>query len=256
MRNNTEHRQHEILDQILNAGRIEVKDVARRLAISEATVRRDLRSLASQNRVELVYGGATVPRNRDFSFQSRPVLEIEGKRKVGRLAAGLVQDGDQVFLDSGTTCCQMVPHLKMKKKLSVIANSLKVTSELGGISGLQLIQIGGTYRPDRADTVGPLALSVVEQLRGYKAFIGADGLSPDFGVSASDLESAHLYRHVILNAQETILLVDHTKLQAPSLYKITEFDLISQVVTNEHPPDPWREFFEEKGIALLFPEQA
>ena len=144
----------------------------------------------------------------------------------------------------------------MKKKLSVIANSLKVTSELGGISGLQLIQIGGTYRPDRADTVGPLALSVVEQLRGYKAFIGADGLSPDFGVSASDLESAHLYRHVILNAQETILLVDHTKLQAPSLYKITEFDLISQVVTNEHPPDPWREFFEEKGIALLFPEQA
>jgi DeoR family fructose operon transcriptional repressor len=255
MRTNTEQRQEEIMDQVLNAGRVEVKDVASKLAISEATARRDLRSLSRQKRVDLVYGGATLPRNRDFSFQSRSVRAIKAKRKIGRLAAGLIHEGDQVFLDSGTTCFQMVPHLKMKKNVSVMANSLKVTSELGGVSGLQLIQIGGTYRADRSDTVGPLALNVVEQLRGYKAFVGADGLSPDFGVSACDLDSAHLYRHVIHNAQETILLVDHTKLQAPSLYKITEFDLISRVVTNEQPRGQWRDFFEEKGIELIFPEQ-
>ena len=245
-----------ILSQIYDDGRIEVKDIANQLSISEATVRRDLRALARNKQIDLVYGGAQLPKNSDFAFHTKAVREIEAKRKIGRLAARLVEDNDQVFLDSGTTCYQMIHHLKMRNNLSVIANSLNVAAELGQQKGIQVIQIGGTFRPDRSDTVGPLALSVVDQLRGYKAFIGADGLSTDFGVSACDMESAHLYRSVIHHARETILLVDHTKFQAPSLYKITDFDSINKIITDQAPSNEWANFMGEMGIEFICPENA
>jgi DeoR family transcriptional regulator of aga operon len=128
--------------------------------------------------------------------------------------------------------------------------------ELGAYPETRVLMLGGQYRPDRMDTVGPLATATVEQLRGYLAFIGADGLSMDFGVSASDIESAHLYRQVIRNARETVLLVDHTKFLTPSLFKICEMSEISRIVTDQKPPQEWLEFLQAQAIALYYPEHA
>ncbi len=216
----TKQRADFVLRRILEHGHVEVKVLAQEMSVSDATVRRDLRSLSDTGQVELVYGGATLPRATDFSFRSKALRNVEAKRIIGQLAAGLVTDNEQIFVDSGTTCFEMCHHLKRKRGLHVIVNSARLAVELGSSAEISVILTGGHYRPERMDSIGPLATATVEQLRGSLAFIGADGLSRDFGVSASDIESAHLYRQAIRNARETVLLVDHTKFLTPSLFKI------------------------------------
>ena len=250
---NTQQRRERILGTVYERGQVEVKSLASVMDVSEATVRRDLRALADGGQVALFYGGASLPTTSDFSFRAKAQRNVAAKRTIGRLAAGLVADHETLFIDSGTTSLEMVPHLKRRRGLSIIVNSVRLAAELGGTPGHNLIMVGGQYRADRMDNVGPLAISVLEQLRGFRAFIGADGLSRDFGVTAGDIESAHLHQLAIRNARETILLADHTKLASPSLYKITEFALISRIITDREPSPDWIEFFADNSIELIFP---
>jgi len=246
-------RRERILDELFKTGHVWVKGLAAALNVSEATVRRDLRALAETDQVEPVYGGAVLARTSDYSFRKKATRNVEAKRVIGRLAGSMVQDGEQVFLDSGTTCFEIAPHLKHRHGVSVIVNSARLALELDA-PGLQVILLGGQYRPERMDTVGPLAVNTLEQLRGYVAFIGADGLSTDFGLAASDIESAHLYRSAIKNAREVVLVVDHTKFESPSLFKIVDFDAISRVVTDCDPGPEWREYLSSASVDLVTPK--
>ncbi len=252
----SKQRHEQILSEIVEFGHVEVKKLAQKLSVSDATIRRDLRVLADANHAELTYGGATLPRPSDFSVRSKADRNVEAKRVIGKLAAELVGDNEQICLDSGTTCFEMCPHLKRRRGLLVIVNSARLAMELGPCMDVKVLMIGGNYRPDRMDSVGPLANATIEQLRGYLAFIGADGLSMDFGVSASDIESALLYRQVIRNARETILLVDHTKFLTPSLFKICEISDIARIVTDQEPLPEWLEFLHGQGIVLHYPDRA
>jgi len=248
----TRHRREVIVNEIYENGHVGVRDLALGLGVSQATVRRDLRALAAGHRIELVYGGAMLARTSDYSFRSKATRNVEAKRVIGRLAAALVAEGDQVFLDSGTTVFEMAPFLKRRRGLSVIVNSARLAMEID-MSGPNVILLGGQYRPDRLDTVGPLAITTLEQLRGYVAFVGADGLSMDFGLTANDIESAHLYRLAIRNARETVLLVDHSKFAKPSLFKIVDFDAVTRIVTDQSPSPEWGEFLAAKDIEVICP---
>jgi DeoR family transcriptional regulator of aga operon len=246
-------RREQILAQAYEQGHVDVKSIALRMSVSDATIRRDLRRLADDNLLELVYGGANLPRNTDLSFRGKALRNVESKRRIGRLAAQLVRDDEQLFIDSGTTAFEVCPHLRLKRGISVIVNSVRVAAELGGLKDLDVIVLGGQYRSERMDMVGPLAIGMLEQLRGYLAFIGADGISRDFGVTASDIESAHLYRLAIRNARETILLVDQSKFASPSLYKISDLDSVSRVITDQPPTPEWMQYFAEHGIEVIYP---
>lgn len=139
----TGRRRDFILRRILDEGRVEVKKLAQDMAVSDATVRRDLRSLADLSQVELVYGGATLPRATDFSFRSKAMRNVEAKRVIGGLAAGLVSDNEQIFIDSGTTCFEMCHHLKRRRGLRAIVNSTRLAFELGNSAEISVILIGG-----------------------------------------------------------------------------------------------------------------
>ena len=243
-------RHEQILAEVFEKRHVTAKDLAAEMAVSEATIRRDLKVLAAQGRLELVYGGATPLRAGDYSFRSKAERNVEAKRVIGRLAAELVADGGQIFLDSGTTTFEMAPFLKRKRELSVIVNSTRLAAELDA-PGVSVIMLGGKYRPARLDTIGPLATAALEQLRGYTAFIGADGLSRDFGLTAADIESASLYRLAVRNARQTVLVADHSKFLSPSLFKIVDWEAVACVVTDEKPGTEWMEFLEAKGIKTI-----
>jgi len=246
-------RREKILRDLRETGHVSAKQLAVALSVSEDTIRRDLRVLAQANPIELVYGGASLPRSRDFSFRSKAERFVEEKRIIGQLAAEFVSDGDMILLDSGTTTFAMTAYLKRKRNLTILANSSHIALELD-IEGLTIIMFGGQYRRERMDTIGTVAVNTLSQFRGYTAFVGADGISMDFGLTASDIESANLYRVAVENARQTLLLVDHSKFDNPSLFKIAEFDSITRVVTDRKPSGEWMEFFGGKGIAVTFPE--
>ena len=251
----TEERRKQIMLQLLDRKHVTVKELAALMGISGATVRRDLRAMADEGEILLVHGGATLPRERDFSFQAKQLRAIEEKEIIGQLAAGLVVDDDHVFLDSGTTCFEMVASLKKRHGVTVLTNSARLALELNA-PGLSVFLIGGEYRPDRMDTVGPMAMTALQQVRGYVAFIGADGVSMDFGPSASDAASAHLHRLVIENAREAVLLVDSSKFGGASLFRIVDWTGIAKVVTDREPDEPWMRFFEEQSIEVVYPRES
>ncbi len=249
----TAERRHQIMAQLLDKTQVTVKTLATEMGVSDATVRRDLKALAGEHGLMLTHGGAALPRERDFSYQAKQLRATREKRVIGQLAAGLVQHGGRVFLDSGTTCSQMAPHIKQRRDLTVLTNSARLALELNA-AGVQLFMVGGEYRPDRMDTVGPMAENALNQVRGYVAFIGTDGVSMDFGPSAGDAASAHVHRQVIQNASKTVLLVDHNKFDNASLFKIIDWEQIHTVVTDIEPDVAWMEFFREQQIEVVFPD--
>jgi len=252
MRQATRERQQRVMTQLLDRKHVTVKELADNMGVSEATVRRDLRTMAELQKLSLVHGGATLSRQ-DFSFIAKHDRNLTAKRIIGCLAAGLVSDGQQLFIDSGTTTFEMVPFLARKRGLSIVLNSARLALELR-TPETNIIMLGGQFRPDRMDTVGPITLANLEQLRGFVAFIGADGLSMEFGPSAVDMESAHLYRLAVTHAREAVLLVDHTKFEAASLFRIVEWNKINRVVTDRPPTAEWAEFLASHGVQVHCPD--
>ena len=238
--------------QLLDKKQVTVKELAESMAVSDATVRRDLKILADEQGLELNHGGASLSPHRDYSYEAKSLRAGEAKRIIGQLAGELVSNGDHIFLDSGTTCSEVVPYLKRKHNVTVLANSARLALDLDG-SSVSLFMIGGEYRPDRMDTVGPMALTALNTVRGYVAYFGADGISMEFGPSASDIKSAHLHREVIKHASSTVLLVDHSKFGNSSLFQIVDWGQIDQVMTDQSPSVEWAEFFREQSISVDYP---
>lgn len=248
-------RRQRIMAQLLEKKQVTVKELAADLEVSDATVRRDLKALAHEQGLRLNHGGAALARDRDYSYQAKMLRASEAKKTIGRLAAGLIGDGDHIFLDSGTTCSEIVPYVKQKHNVTILTNSARLALELNGV-GVHLFMIGGEYRPDRMDTIGPMALAALNTVRGYVAYIGADGVSLDFGPSASDVDSAHLHRQVIQNATSTVLVMDHSKFDNPAMFQIVEWSHIQRVVTDRRPDAEWREFFRQQEIEVLCPDDS
>jgi DeoR/GlpR family transcriptional regulator of sugar metabolism len=252
--NSFRQRRERILSSIFEKRHVAASQLAVELAASEATVRRDLKAMAAAGEIELVYGGATMRRPTDYSFRSKGERNVEAKRVIGRLAADLVGEDQQIFLDSGTTCFEMVPFLKNRRRLSIICSSARLALELD-TPGVSVILLGGQYRPDRMDTIGMLATATLDQLRGYLCFIGADGLDRELGPTAVDLESADLNRRAVRNARQTVLLADHTKFAGASLCKVVDWELVSRIVTNRAPNPEWMDFLSARGIQVDYPEE-
>lgn len=253
MTSTIQKRRDEILTLAYQSGHVSVRDIATELRVSEATVRRDLQGLAAEGLLELTHGGASVVKSSDYSFMSKFRRNIESKRIIAKMASDLVSDGDQLFLDSGTTCYEMTACLRSKKGLSVIVNSVRTAQELQA-PGVNVLLLGGQYRPDRMDTVGPIAFEVLERLRGYRAFLGTDGISLDFGLTSVDVDSAHIFNLATRNALDCVLLADSSKFDHPSLYKIAEFSCISTLITDKKPSAEWVAFLAENNIDVIFPK--
>ena len=247
-------RRKRIMAQLLEKKHVTVKSLAEEMAVSDATVRRDLKVLADEESLELSHGGASLPADRDYSYQAKSLRAGEAKRTIGQLAGQMISDGAHIFLDSGTTCSEVVPHVRRRHDITVLANSARIALDLEG-AGVHLFLVGGEYRPDRMDTVGPMALSALDAVRGYVAFIGADGVSMDFGPSAGDVDSAYLHRQVVQNASSTVLLVDGSKFGNSSLFQIVDWTHIDKVVTDQLPKPEWQEFFQERSIPVICPSQ-
>ena len=240
------------MTQLLDAKQVTVKELAKQLEVSDATVRRDLRALAAEQDLELNHGGASLSPKCDYSYHAKALRAAAEKKVIGQLAGELLKNGDHIFLDSGTTCSEVLPYVKQLQEVTVLANSSRLALDLKG-SNAQLFLIGGEYRPHRMDTVGPMAIAALKGVRGYMAFIGADGVSMDFGPSASDLDSSHLHRMVVENATSTVLLVDHSKMGNASLFQIVEWDRINKMVTDRAPDEEWMEFANHRDIELIYP---
>ena len=125
---------------------------------------------------------------------------------------------------------------------------------LGEQTKHKIIIIGGQYRPDRMDMVGPTAEAAIAQLTGFKAFTGADDIAIDAGISGADVVTVGFAKLVLKQASEVIFVGDNTKFDNPALYKIADIDQRDYIVTNRSPSKAWHYSAKKENIKLVYAE--
>ena len=168
----------------------------------------------------------------------------------------LIKDGDVIYLEAGSTCYEIIPYLANKKNLTIITNSLYLMRRLGELAGHKIIIIGGQYRPERMDMVGPAAELAISQLGGFKAFTGADDITVDAGISGDDVVTVGFAKLLVKQASEVVFVGDSTKFDKPALYKIADIDKLDYIVTDKRPSKAWLRVTKKKHIKLIYTKNA
>ncbi|MDF1510273.1 DeoR/GlpR family DNA-binding transcription regulator [Robertmurraya sp. DFI.2.37] len=235
-----------ILEQLKKNHKVKVNELANHFNVTMETVRRDLDALAENNLVKRVYGGAV----RVTYFQGEPplnnrksVMEKE-KKAIGMTAATLIKDGSLIAIDTGTTVIELANAIKNKRDLTIVTNSLTVSSILsekmrkGDFQG-EMIILGGRISPEQESITGSMAEAQLSQFNVDQAFISVGGMSLKNGLSDYDLNETVISQRMISSAKEVIVLADHSKFGVDAFYKMASFDQVDAVVCSEPLPSSW-----------------
>src|SRR5438477_4612836 len=232
----TEQRRRNLLDLVDQQGQVTVADMVKRFAISAVTVRSDLDALASLGAEVRSHGGAVrrLEATQDYPLGTKETLHREEKIRIGKAAAELVQPGETIILDSGTTTAEVARHLKRMKvqSLTVITNALNIAVELADAPGISLIMIGGLLRPVACSFVGPQAEAMMNEFHANCLFLAVDGFDLENGPSTPDLLDAQLNNVMMRSAKEVNVVTDFSKLGRRSESKIGPFDRMRRLITD------------------------
>jgi DeoR/GlpR family transcriptional regulator of sugar metabolism len=225
-------RRRQILEILRNGTTVDTAELSNQLAVSEMTIRRDLQVLESENKILRSYGGATLARrlHLEFQFDQSRQQALGEKHAIGAYAASLVEPGDTLFVDTGTTTLEFARELSRRDIAATVAtSSLAVGSELWGQDQIKVIMLGGQLRAGSPDLTGPLCEHSLEMLHADKAFLGCDGLDPERGCFATDTEGARVSATMLKYASWRCVLADGTKVgrHAPVHYAdLRDIDLL------------------------------
>ena len=206
-------RQQQILEYLQSHKSITIRKAAEIFMVSEATVRRDLDELASTGKIERTHGGAVLHTGTGFEWQHAEKMQemIPEKKRIAIAAKKLIEDGDSLFLDTGTTTYLLAEELKEKKRLTVVTNNLDIayTTELDATS--TMIITGGIRRDGYSSLVGDIAADLVRKLYVDVSFIGADAVSVGNGVFNTNFNEIGIKKSGIESGKRKVLLADSSK---------------------------------------------
>ena len=247
----TPEREALILEALGNGVRT-ISELAATLQVSEATVRRDLRTLEQRGELQRVHGGAVrvdEGTKRELLFHEKATLRADEKERIAEAALGLIENGDSVYLDGGSTVLALARKLGSRRELTVVTNSLMAAAELME-SGHKLILLGGEFRPLSRTLVGPLTSPIGEALHIGKAFFGTIGLTAS-GVSTTDPGEAFTKKLILGRAEQAILLADSGKFGRTSLVEAGKLDDFDIVVTDSGAPSEQQKILKKNKIKLI-----
>ena len=249
---NTE-RENEILELVKINGYISVKDLAKALSISESSIRRDLSELQSKGLISRKHGGAeaidSVTRNIPYSHRYQ--LGKNEKKKIAQIAAGLVKEGDVVFLDASSTTIYLAVEIAGIKGITVITNGIEIARELCNYS-VKVICTGGLmYNEDRVMLVGGMALDVVRSIHADIAFISSQAISNDGVLTCVYQEANDVRRAMIENADKRVYLCLESKIGRIAPYRLTTLNSIDYMVCNTEVPKTLIDKF--PNVKFLYP---
>ena len=226
----TSQRKQLLLDTLRRTGQIVAKDLSHKLGLSEDTIRRDLRELASEGLLQRVHGGALPASPALGDFAARLHVATDEKKQIGRTAAAMVHDGQVVILDGGTTATQMARHFHPELRATVVTHSPTIALELVDHRHIDVILIGGRLFKHSVVSVGAPAIEAISRIHADTFFMGVTGIHPKFGLTTGDFEEAHIKRALSASAAETIVLGSSEKLNTVSPFVISPLTEITGII--------------------------
>jgi len=249
----THERQKQILSLLTKQGRLIISEIVEQFSISLATARRDLESLAEQGKLQRVHGGAITV---EQAPPELPILQRENeqaneKQRIGQTAAALVQDGETVFLGSGTTVLEAARALRGRHSLAVITNSLAVVNALAGADGVSVICLGGMLRNSELSFIGHITELAMTELRADKILIGTRAISLEHGLTHDYLAETVTDRAVLKAGKEIIVLADHTKFGRASAVLLAPLEQVHTIVTDGQTSNEFIKAVRGRGIKVI-----
>jgi DeoR/GlpR family transcriptional regulator of sugar metabolism len=245
-----ETRRRRLLELVSRQGFATLDELVKTLRVSESTVRRDLEALDLAGSVKRTHGGAVYSGEVRLmpAFEDRAQTAIAEKQAIGRATAALLEDGDTVLLDGGTTTLEVARAL-LGRRVGVVTNSLPIAQLLASSQQTDLIMIGGYVYPRTGVAMGPLAIVTMQGIRVRKAILGAGGIVAD-GIYNSNLLLVETERQMMACGQEVVIVADHTKFGRLALARLCGLGEAHRLVTDPGLPEEYRGILEAAGVAI------
>jgi DeoR/GlpR family transcriptional regulator of sugar metabolism len=205
-----------LLNRLAAEGQLVAKALALELGTSEDTIRRDLRELAAEGKLQRVHGGALPASAALGDLAVREQVSVADKVALGRFGASLIRPGQVVILDGGSTALQVARHLAPGLRATIVTHSPTVAVELALHPGIEILVLGGRLFRHSMVNVGASVIDAAARLRADVFFLGVTGVHPDAGLSTGDAEEAAVKRALHERAAETVVLASPEKLMAAS----------------------------------------
>src|SRR5262245_49476317 len=245
-----ETRRRLLLDLITRQGFATLDELVKSSGVSESTVRRDLEALDQSGAVKRTHGGAVfLGELRSLpAFEDRTTTAAAEKRAIGQTAASLLDDGDTVLLDGGTTTLEVARSL-LGRPLQVVTNSLPIAQLLASSPTIDLILIGGYVYPRTGVALGPLSIATMQGIRVRKAILGAGGIVAE-GIYNSNVLLVETERQMMSCGQEVVIVADHSKFGRLALARLCGLDEVQHVVVDQGLPDEHRAMLEAAAVSI------
>ena len=230
---------------------VRIADLAARFGVSTETVRRDLDELSRQGLVDRTYGGAAPAISiHEPAVHERAHVRVAERRRIGACAAEMIEDGDVLMIDSGSTTVHFAQRLAVAApRVTVLTNCLGVALALGPLTETRVVLCPGDYRVQEGGVFGPETAAFLQRFRATKAIIGASGLTAE-GPVELDSAAAWVKRTMIERAARRFLVIDESKLDALSIETICPLGQIDDLVTSAPPSATLRIALNSAGIAV------
>lgn len=245
-------RRKRIQEIIQQKGVVKVAELSRLFGVSELTIRRDLDILERKDILERTHGGAVYNQRMRIEplYEQKSRIHRKEKEAIGIATAQLIEDGDTLLINSGSTTREVIKYLKTRK-VRIITSNMSALFEASD-SSIELIFIGGYYRRQSNSLVGNLAFLSLQQVYGSKAIIGVDGISIKYGLTTPIMEEADIARQMIERTPGPVIVVaDHSKIGVVSNFITAPLDKVDILVTDDRIDEGYKNDLEREGIKVI-----
>ena len=246
-------RQEQLLRFVEKAQRVSIAQICEKFSVSQATARRDLVTLAEDGKVRRIHGGAlaieSAPPEPPVALRS--TKQIEEKRRIGKATAELIEDGNTIFMSSGTTVLEVANNLRSHQGLTVITNSLLIMNALADISEIMLVSIGGILRSSELSFIGHITEQALAEIRVDKVILGIRAIDIETGLTNDYLPETQTDRAILGIGEQVICVADHTKCERVSTTFLAAISAINTFVTDNKTPQKFVTSLIDKEIQVI-----
>ncbi len=241
-------RENRILSMLIEDYNLSVSKISEILGVSAVTVRSDLTSMEEKGFILRTRGGALPVFHPDILMSQR--ARQEEKNRIAKAAADMVEEGDAIMIDDGTTTSLVLKYLMGKRNIHVVTNSTLALTYARVNPTLHLTMVGGEFKPGSESLVGPVSLSHLERYHVRYAFVGTGGFSAETGMTTHIEESAEIIKAMARQSDQTILLADSSKYGKSGFVKILPLDNVDMIITDTEMKPEYVNEIKEKGLIV------
>jgi len=247
----TPQRKKKILELLAAQGQVLSKPLSEQFAVSEDTIRRDLRELAAEGLLQRVHGGALPVSPALATFAERKHLALDSKQRIARKAAECIMPGQVVLIDGGTTTSELVKCLPRDLRITVVTHSPGIALGLIDHPHIEVVLLGGRLYKHSVVTVGAATLEGLAKVHADLCFLGVTGVHVEAGLTTGDYEESCIKRAMSARAAETIVMASPEKINSASPWAIGDISLVNTLVVSRDTEESLLSPFEAQGITVV-----